>query len=80
LIVIHYIPQMIAPAVMRLAHTHGVVREVDIAIIAWKKSHISSISLPILLAVRPLFAAQGVVFLQKSATTVSLKALAYGEM
>lgn len=34
LIVIYYIPQMIAATVVGFAHAHGVVREVDIAVIA----------------------------------------------
>ena len=35
LIVIHHVPQMIPSAVMSFPHTHRVVREVDITVIAF---------------------------------------------
>ena len=36
LVVIDYISQVIPSAVVRLSHTHGVVCEVDIAVVAWR--------------------------------------------
>jgi hypothetical protein len=35
LVVIYNVPQMISSVIMRLAHAHRVVREVDIAVIAF---------------------------------------------
>lgn len=35
MIVIDDIAQVVASAVMGFAHAHGVVREVDIAVVAW---------------------------------------------
>jgi hypothetical protein len=38
LVVVDDIAEMVAAAVMRFAHTHRVMREVDIAVVAWKVS------------------------------------------
>lgn len=37
LVIVDYISQMVSTAVMSLAHTHRIVREVDIAVVAWKQ-------------------------------------------
>ena len=38
LVVVDYISQMVAAAVVRLAHAHGVVGEVHIAVVTWSGS------------------------------------------
>lgn len=38
LVVVYNVAEMVSTAVMRLAHAHRVVREVDIAVIAWDGS------------------------------------------
>ena len=35
MIVVYYIAQMVLSAVVSLAHAHGVVGKVDIAVVAW---------------------------------------------
>jgi len=37
LVIINYISKMVSATVMSLAHAHGIMREVDIAIIAWEQ-------------------------------------------
>lgn len=36
LVVVYHIAQVVSSAVVGLAHAHGVVREVDVAVIAWE--------------------------------------------
>ena len=37
LVIFHHVPQMVPSRVMRLAHAHRVVREVDIAVVAYNE-------------------------------------------
>lgn len=39
LVVVDYVAEMVAAAVVRLPHAHGVVREVDIAVVAEEFGH-----------------------------------------
>jgi hypothetical protein len=39
LIVVHDIAEVVSPAVMCLSHAHRVMREVDIAVIAWERGN-----------------------------------------
>lgn len=49
LVVFYDVSQVVSAAVVRLSHAHGVVREVDIAVIAWcyriavRLSHVAGI-------------------------------------
>lgn len=37
LVIFHHVPQMVPSRIMRLAHAHRVVREVDIAVVAYNE-------------------------------------------
>jgi len=50
LIVLHNVPQVVTTGVMRLAHAHGVVREVDITVIAYNQFKVSALALQIALS------------------------------
>ena len=49
LVVVDYVAEVIATAVMGFAHTHGVVREVDIAVVTWQVVVRTELVLPTLL-------------------------------
>jgi hypothetical protein len=41
LVVLNHVAEMVAAGVMCLAHTHRVVREVDITVVAWSRTKVS---------------------------------------
>lgn len=43
LVIVNYVSQMVSTTVVSLAHTHGIVREVDIAIIAEELGHFGNL-------------------------------------
>lgn len=43
LIVLGHVPQMIATSVMRLAHRHGIMCEIHIAVIAEELGHLEAV-------------------------------------
>lgn len=51
LVVVHHVPQVVSAGVMRLAHAHRVVRQIDITVVAYKlKSGVSNWSMDVGLA------------------------------
>ena len=42
MVVVHYVAQVVAPAVVGFAHAHAVVRQVDVAVVAedWEEGRL----------------------------------------